>query len=366
MKALEERIRKLEEELAVLRAARPSAPEPAPEAPVPHLGGAGGAATQALNPDISLIGDFRGAVGRDPVRQGPGLENHELELGLSAAVDPYSRGEVFLAFGKEGVEVEEAFLTFPALPGGFVAKVGKLRADFGKVNPRHNHTLPWTDRPLVTENLVGGEEGISDMGVSLSRILPAPDSFFLEVTAQVFKGDSEGLFRATRKKDLGQVARLRGYQDLGENTNLEIGISYARGHNELGSEFLTSLRGVDATLRWKPLQRSIYTSLLWRNEFVWSRRDLLAGVARSKGMYSSLEYRLNRRWTFGARYDRSERAVDASIVDRGASLLATYWMSEFSQLRGQYRSTRYGGGQDGTEFRLQLLFVMGAHGAHPF
>jgi len=53
-------------------------------------------------------------------------------------------------------------------------------------------------------------------------------------------------------------------------------------------------------------------------------------------------------------------------VDRGGSLLATYWMSEFSQLRSQYRVTRYGEGRNAAEFRLQLVFAMGAHGAHPF
>jgi hypothetical protein len=353
---------RLEEELQALKAARPVPPA---EPPV-RLGGAGGAASKALNPDISIIGDFLGSAGHNPVRQTPGLDLHEVEVGMQAVVDPYSRGDIFLSFDRGGVSVEEAFLTFPALPGGFVAKVGQMRAAFGKVNDRHTHSLPWTDRPLVTENLLGGEEGIADMGVSISRILPAPGTLFLEATAQVFRGESEGLFTAKRNRDLSQVAHLRGYQDLTENSNFELGVSYARGHNELGSEFLTTLRGVDATFRWKPLQRSIYTSLLWRNELVWSRRDQLDGPLKSKGLYSSLEYRLNQRWTFGARYDRSERAAEAGRVDRGGSLLATYWMSEFSQLRGQYRVTRYGGGQDAAELRLQLVFAMGAHGAHPF
>ncbi|HJV91330.1 MAG TPA: hypothetical protein VJ623_13560 [Holophagaceae bacterium] len=361
VKALEERLRKLEEELRAQRSAPPEAtPEPA------RLGGAGGAATKALNPDISLIGNFLGSVGNNEVNPEPALDMHEAELGLQAVVDPYSRGDVFLAFGKEGVSVEEAFLSFNALPGGFLAKVGKMRAAFGKVNPSHTHSLHWTDRPLVTGNLVGGEDGINDMGISVSHVLPAPGDFYLEATAQVFKGDSEGIYASHQKKDLIQVGHLKGYQDLTENTNLEVGYSYSRGHNELGSDFLTTLQGVDLTLRWKPLARSIYTSFQWRTEFIWSRRDQLAGAQRSKGMYSDLEYRMNQRWTFGARFDRSARAEDATKVDRGFSGLATYWMSEFSQLRGQYRVTRYDGARDAHEFKLQLLFVMGAHGAHPF
>ena len=49
-----------------------------------------------------------------------------------------------------------------------------MRGQFGKVNAMHTHALPWTDRPLVTRNLVGGDEGISDGGVSVSKLIPEP------------------------------------------------------------------------------------------------------------------------------------------------------------------------------------------------
>ncbi len=358
LKALEERVRKLEAEAA----ARDSAPPPPPA----RLGGAEGTASKALNPDISLIGNLVGSIGHDPVQPSGGLDFHEAEVAFGAVVDPYSRGDVILSFGEEGAAVEEAYLTFSALPGGFVGKAGKMRAAFGKVNPAHTHSLAWTDRPLVTGNLVGGDEGISDAGISVSRILPAPGSLFLEATGQVFRGTSGDLFEAKRKKDVSVVGHLKAYQDLTENTNLEVGLSYARGHNPAGEGLATTLRGVDATFRWKPLMRSIYTSLLWRTEVVWSRREEAEGPKDAKGFYSSLDYRLNRRWTFGARVDRSERAEAPELVDKGRSLLATYWLSEFSQLRGQLKSTRYAGGEKASEFRLQLVFLMGAHGAHPF
>ncbi len=360
-KSQEERIRKLEAEMEALKAA-----QSAPRAEPVQLGGAGASAAKALNPDISLNGDFRASIGHNPVSPLPSLEVHEIELGLQSVIDPYARGDVFFSFGETGVSVEEAFLTFTALPGEFVAKVGKLRADFGKVNTTHNHALPWTDRPLVTENLVNGEEGINDVGVSVSRILPAPGDLFLEATAQVFRGDSGDVFTSSQKSDVSFVGHLRGYEDLTENTNLELGYSYAQGHNEQGHAFMTRLHGVDVSLRWKPLRRSIYNSFLWRTEFVWSQRDQLPQQERAFGCYSSLDYRLDQRWTVGARYDWSQRATNASQLDRGGSLLLTYWMSEFSQVRAQYRFARYDGKQDASELRLQLVFVMGAHGAHPF
>jgi hypothetical protein len=360
-KAQEERIRKLEEEVQALKAA-----QAAPKAEPTQLGGAGGSAAKAMNPDISLNGDFLGSVGRNEVRPVPGLEMHEAELGLQSVIDPYSRGDVFLSFGESGVSVEEAFITLTALPGEFVAKIGKMRAAFGKVNATHNHALAWADRPLVTENLVNGEDGINDMGLSVTRILPAPGDLFLEATVQMFRGDSGDLFKSSQKSDVSFVGHLRGYEDLTEATNLEVGYSYAQGHNDLGHDFLTRLHGIDVSLRWKPLRRSIYNSLLWRSEFVWSQRDQLPVQQRAFGLYSSVEYRLDQRWTVGGRFDWSERATLASQLDRGGSALLTYTMSEFSQVRGQYRFTRYDGHRDGNELRLQLIFVMGAHGAHPF
>ena len=123
---------------------------------------------------------------------------HESELGLQAIIDPYARGDFFITFGEHGVDLEEGYLTFTSLPGALQLKVGKMRAAFGTVNTMHNHVLPWTDRPLVTQNLVAGEDGIDDAGFSLSRIIPAPKQICLEGTAQLFRGDTEGLFRATR------------------------------------------------------------------------------------------------------------------------------------------------------------------------
>ena len=66
-----------------------------------------------------------------------------------------------------------------------------MRAAFGKVNTLHNHVLPWADRPLVISNLVGGEDGIDDAGISVARLIPNP-WIFLEATGQVFRGDSGG------------------------------------------------------------------------------------------------------------------------------------------------------------------------------
>jgi hypothetical protein len=343
----------------------------APVELLPNYGGATGAA-KALNPDISVIGDFIGAAGGNsasvlaPQQPFSSLQMHESELGLQAIIDPYARGDFFISFGEEGVDLEEGYITFTALPASFVAKVGKMRSAFGKVNTLHNHVLPWIDRPLVTTNLVGGEDGIDDAGVSVQRILPAPKGFFLEATGQLFRGDAADVFKASRRSDVSTVEHLRLYKDITESTNLDIGLSYARGHNDFGSSFITQLYGVDATLRWKPLRRSIYHSFIARSELMWSQRQQFPSEQRAFGFYASGDYQLGRRWFLGGRYDQSERAAFANLTDKGGSAVLTYWPSEFSQIRGQYRFTKYAEDINANELLMQVIFSLGAHGAHPF
>ena len=51
---------------------------------------------------------------------------------------------------------------------------------------------------------------------------------------------------------------------------------------------------------------------------------------------------------------------------KGGALILTYWPSEFSQIRGQYRLTDYAENIKAHEVMFQLLFSLGAHGAHTF
>ncbi|HZP16771.1 MAG TPA: hypothetical protein VFB00_02315 [Terriglobales bacterium] len=409
IRELEDRVIALEGKLRVMESAQSAQPAPAPapsaeaaqtvaqpQAPaatsatpaaptqvqtsttaaqLPVYGGAS-AASKALNPDISVIGDFIGAAGSSSApplatqQPFPSLQMHESELGLQAIIDPYARGDVFISFGEEGVDLEEGYITFTALPAGLVAKAGKMRSAFGKVNTMHNHVLPWVDRPLVTTNLVGGEDGIDDAGFSIERILPAPKGIFLEATGQVFRGDSSDVFQAQQRGDVSTVEHLRAYKDLTESTNLDLGFSYARGHNNgtvaAPGDFITQLYGVDATLRWKPLRRSIYHSFVGRGEFIWSQRQQLPSEQRAFGFYTSADYQFARRWFAGARFDWSDRGRLAALTDKGFATTLAYWPSEFSQVRGEYRFTRYAENRDSNEVFLQLIFSLGAHGAHPF
>ena len=157
---LKQQLDALQQKVAALEAAGAQPPAgaaqpPLPPAPPPTPGtgvqvpagaaGAGGPAgalpvygnTSALskifNPDMAVIGNFTGAAGSNSVVPRPALQLDEAEMSFQAIVDPYARADFFLSASPEGLDVEEGFVTFPTLPGGLLMKVGKLKAQFGKV-----------------------------------------------------------------------------------------------------------------------------------------------------------------------------------------------------------------------------------------
>jgi TolA-binding protein len=263
--------------------AQPAAPTPTPDPGAQPQGPPSGAvplgSSKVFNPDMSVIGNFVGAAGENDLSDQPSLQLTEAEVAFQAFVDPYARADFFLAASPEGLEIEEGYITFTTLPANMLLKVGKMRAQFGKVNTLHTHMLPTADRPLVTENLVGGEEGMSDAGMSISHLIQNP-LLFLDITGEVYRGESN-VFQSQERSDLSYVGRIRGYRDLTEGTNLDFGFSFAHGPSD-GDAFVPvsealnkDLYGVDVTFRYRPLRRAIYKRLNLRTELVWSRQDLV-------------------------------------------------------------------------------------------
>lgn len=356
----------------------PQDPQPAPQPPAPQAG----QSSKVFNPDISVNGNFIGAAGRNPFATLSPLQLSEVEAAFQAVVDPYARADFFVAVGPEGAEVEEGYITFTSLPGDLLLKAGKLRANFGKMNTLHTHALPSVDRPLVTANLVGGDEGFADAGLSLSHLINNP-VMYLELTGEVFAGLSD-VFQSVKRSELVYVGRVRGYHDLNDASNIDLGVSFAYGPStiDLPPGLLTSIEpapiiqaagmnkrmvGVDATFRYRPPSRAIYRRLNVRTEFIWSRQEMPEQLFESAfGMYTSAEYQFARRWYIGGRYDRSGRTLDGDAIDTGGSGFLTFWPTEFSQIRGQFRRINFAEGVKANEFLFQFNFTIGAHGAHVF
>jgi hypothetical protein len=159
----------------------------------------------------------------------------------------------------------------------------RLKGAFGKLNTEHAHVRFFADVPLNMTNLLGGDDGIEDAGIAVSRLIPMPSEIFLEATAQLFRGTSENLFEAHTRNDLEPLFHLKAYRDLSEDANLELGGSWTRANNLEGPGFHTALTGIDATFRWKPLRQGLYRSVLVRTEWMLSERETPAGTVRADG-----------------------------------------------------------------------------------
>lgn len=345
----------------------PAAPSIADVQPVENQIAPG--AAKALNPDISVVGTFLAHAGdTNELEERAPAELDEVELAFEAFIDPYAKGRFFIAVTPEEVDVEEGYAQFVTLPWGLTAKAGKTKATFGKANTWHTHTRLWIDQPLMLTRFLG-EEGLADVGVSVSKDVPNPFGAFVEATGEIYSGDVEEVFGRASSNDLFYNAHLKFFRDITENSNIEVGTSWARGSLPPDEDGLTAgsnrMAGVDVTYRWKPLSRSIYRSFIGRFEGLSNRR---ADFDRNLyGYYASADYQLARRWFAGARLDRADRFFETErFTDRAISATLTFWPSEFSQLRGQFRRTKLGGGPAFNEFLLQLQFAIGAHGAHVF
>jgi len=337
------------------------AAEPEPVIDVVQNQAAPGAG-KVFNPDIAVIGNFIGKMGeRNEFEERSSASLEESEISFQAFVDPYAQAKFFVAVGPEGAEVEEGFINFIALPHDLTAKVGKLKANFGKINTMHAHVRPWIDTPLVLTNFFGGE-GLADSGVSVSKIFPNRFNVFLEATGEVYSGNAEGVFESQNLNDLFYLGHLKAFHDLSESSNLEVGTSFARGTAETGDS--SEFGGLDLTYRYKPLQRGLYRSFISRTELIANRRS--GSDDHAFGFYTAADYQFAQRWYAGLRFDRADHADDPALTDRGASVTLTFWPSEFSQLRAQGRRIRYGNGPTVNELLMQVQFSIGAHGAHSF
>jgi len=337
----------------------PGPPPPSP-APAPLVN------PTYFNPAIALIGNFLASTGNNPVEPSPSFQVRESEISFQAVVDPFARADVFISFNNDGVEVEEAFVTFLSLPWQTQLKAGKFKIQFGKVNTMHLHVLPWVDEPLPIDDILLSPDTWADEGVSVSKLIALPGDTFSEVYAQVLRGSSTPLFDAPDKSDLTYNGQYRVFRDFGDDQNVEVGFSYAYGNNGTSPTNTTNLQNAHLVYRWKPLQGRPYRSFILRSEYFWSQRQQPDGQQNAQGFFVGGDYQLGRRWYTGARYEFSDRATNAALRDMGVAATLTFMPSEFSMLRAEYRYRDYAPGVRASEAFLQIQFAIGAHGAHPF
>lgn len=336
-----------------------------------------------LNPQISVVGTFFAAVTENPaVVKSRNLGLSEAEMALRAYVDPYSRADFYIAFGREvedpfvgpdsalagsgefEPELEEAYFTTLSLPFGLQLKGGKFRSQFGKINSLHPHALNYLDLPRMYINFLG-EEGFTDAGVALSWLIPNPLNFFQELTVEVLSGTVDSPSFNPEGNKLLYSAHLKNFFDLTENSTLELGFSGITGPNDpVGHR--TILGGIDLIYKWKPLRRNRYKSFEWTTEALISQRETGSSTITSKAFYSFLRYQFAKRWFIGGRYDYSQFPETDAVNEKALSLIINFFATEFQKVEFQLQR---GDPATGTPFLrglLRVVFVIGAHGAHQY
>jgi hypothetical protein len=380
-------------------------------------------AAQGLNPDISAIGDF--LVDLSPTYPRFSEDEHrfslrEVEIGIQAAVDPFFRVDFFLGVHGDGVEVEEAYVTALALPGGLQARLGRFRIPFGKVNLTHLPESLTVEYPWVIREYFG-PEGFASAGAAVSKIF-APLGFYQEFQILTTTGldaraeghgehnDTnidvpEGLRVESRgrrgREQLTVTAHLRNYHDLSVAANVEVGISAAFGsverlalpgcragvpcpHDAILEFQGQRFYGSNITFRWRPPQRALYRSFQASAEMVVNDGP----ESTVWGGFGFAQWQIGRRSYVGGRFDIVQEPGKASIelqaadtshdphlrLDRGGKrLLAgsaylTFMPSEFSRLRIAVERILGEAAPNGGQWRavVQSTFSIGPHRPHPF
>ncbi|HZX93826.1 MAG TPA: hypothetical protein VFE90_04880, partial [Myxococcales bacterium] len=375
--------------------------------------------TQSLNPDISAIldADFgyqrrapQFQSGDDPNlgasggRHALGFTAQEVELALSAIVDPYFRGDIFLTIPNlEGIEVEEAFATTTSLPWNLQIKAGSFRSAFGRQNGQHLHIQDFTRRPLINAAFLGAD-GLRGPGVQVSWLAPLP--FFLTLYGEALSiredaavvqpgeiGAPAGSFGADGARRPVLATEAKAFFPFGDEWSLYGGLSFASGKSPglalpqenvvvtAGARRESQLFGADLYVKWKPANVAQgYASLALQAEAIF--RHFGAGDGLSDewdgGAYAQAVMQVARRWFIGLRGDLigiPASSVTARTERVGTSL--TWQGSEFARVRLYFEAEHAGAGA-GTALLppvqpdwapaafLQLEFSLGAHGAHPF
>jgi hypothetical protein len=346
-------LKKIEQEM--------SASQTAPAAPV--------RTSPSVNPDISVIGDFRSHYISDAQRKFNANLN-ETEFSFMATVDPYVKASFFYSVsrdeltGKFSGEIEEGYVTTLSLPAHLQLKAGKFKSAVGRINPVHEHALPFISLPNAYVNYFG-DDGLNDEGFSLSWLLPN-SLFYQELTLELTDGPyNNPSFERSSSTHLMTLAHLKNFWDLSRNATIEFGISGITGEND--SAFTTNMAAADLTYKWKPLQKNTYRSFTWQSELYFSNARMNKNtIINSLGFYSMINVQVAQRWFTCAKYDYSNLPFNNKYIQQSYSLTLGWYATEFQKIELEGKTTASNIEARNYEALLRWIFVIGSHGAHQY
>jgi hypothetical protein len=383
----------LSAEEAAKLAAELGADAPPPPPAIPDLSRVNVAAmipgVASMNPDIAFIFDFDAAGFRGPPLQTGGHDpDHsgftlrQVELAAGASVDPYARFDVDLVF-KEGVEVEEAYITTLSLPFSLQARVGDMFTHLGRQNEKHPHAWSFVDQPLVYGKFLG-EDGQHLKGAELSWLSPLPWSVTLygmvaeagePATSVSYSPTEDALAFVNNPLDLVYLGVVEQFIPVGDDFAILWGLSTEAGPAQyLGEGGRAELQATDLLLRYKPADSESRWSVELQLEALLRTRHQSDELLIDEGGYAQLLWRLNPEWETGVRYeivngiddDTDDPSGIGPLVQRGAAQV-TFYPSHFSRLRFQASvADRHDGSPPTIAGFLDFEVLIGAHGSHSY
>ena len=364
--------------------------------------GAPAFAQTTVNPNISVIPRFLLSTddgSRLPAKREfsrPDFTLDELEVAFQAYLNPYARADVFIS--KSGlddspIEVEEAYASvLRGLPLDLNLRLGKYRTEFGKLNTLHPHAWPFISTPLSFERFLG-EEGINDVGFSVSFLVPAGDDIYSRVSVDLLRGASVtaidpisgGLNGGPGLQDTtgagpyyANAARWMAFMSLSDYSDLEVGLSGLTGIHDPYHRLRFYYGNLDFKYKWKPDE---YRTLVLQGEGLLNHRRVAhlqggSGAASLKsvnsyGAYVFGDYTFHKVYSVGARYDWTESPYSPSDRAHAAAVFIGYYpVEETMVVRLELRRTWYDPVEAPSTFvnsiGLEFMFSMGPHKAHPF
>lgn len=382
----------------------------------------------AFNPEISLIlsggvtgssedsrQDATGANGRERRVQGAmpsgaeawpageGAALGESELALSANIDPQFRGTLLAAISPEGsISAEEANIQTLGLGYGLNLKAGRFFSGLGYANEQHPHAWDFSDAALPYRVFFGPR--LQFDGAQIRWL--APLDFFLELGAET--GKAQGFpandTESTRRNAQSQTLFAHFGGDAGVAQSWRAGVSwfstkpekrqYEDANATTGDLVTNQFSGtsdtavLDAVWKWAENGNANLRTLVLQAEFFWRRESgtlTCCGATDSSltsqqsGWYLQAVHQFVRYWRAGIRHDELARASlamsalkyeDVPLLKpygaRRDTLMLDWSPSEFSRLRLQIAADQTRPGITDTQWGVQYIMSLGAHGAHKF
>jgi len=383
-RAAEEAVGPEEEEVAA---------EPSSEETVFESGALG---LQALNPEISVVGDVITWYGKaeDDLRRSD-FHPRVLDVHFESYLDPYSKLKAAVPVSEEGVELCEAYLTRYDVGKNLNLTLGKFHQQFGVVNRWHEPSLDQVEFPLALSQMFGGP--LEAAGVSLDWLLPGSGSRSQGLTFQVTNGSNPRLFGGNSRNLPSALIHYKNYRDLSKDKYLELGLTYLVGRNDEWQvsapegpivtetkNLWTLALGVDLTLLWEPTEAMRYRNWVWRSEAYYLRKNILAPDGSGKdslkawGAYSYFQTKTSRTTEVGVRLDYYKPDVKSyadteqlslsplAVTGAGAyqwqvSPYVTWWQSEWVKWRVEFDHRKSKGLPDDDRLLVQCTFAAGPH-----